>query len=158
MSRNPATFDAEDYAMMAAWLADGTLEADLLAITAGWRGFVDDLDLVDTAGVVAAGVDGLAVDPAAIAAWRPGYGTSLSEMKSLSGDLLSGLPAILYLTLVVQPHVAVATIYALAGEIRDNVQDLARSEGVCATVGAPLARGADRGAWSTWPMILRFRT
>jgi hypothetical protein len=158
VSRNPATFDGEDYATMAAWLADGTLAADLLAITSSWRGFVDDLSLVDTTGVVAAEADGLAINPAATAAWRLNYGTDLGEMKSLSGDLLSGLPAIMFLTMVVQPHVAIATVYALAGEIRDNIQRLARREGVCATVAAPLARGADRGAWSTWPMIMRFKT
>ncbi len=155
MSRNAITYQAEDRVFFEGLVQDAALAATLTSLTAGWRGFADPLAKADISQPVAAGVSGLATDPAATATYRVGYGTDLSDRKALDGNLLCGLPALLYVTLIVQPFVAMTLIDSLTTAIRTSFRSQALAAGMPFNVSVPVARGRDLGTWSTWPMILR---
>lgn len=172
MSTRPESgYQRQDTAILRGWLGDpeaglapdATLLAALLAITTGWRGFYPALELLPTSSPVPAGaptppaVVGTAPNPAACAAWRPSYGTDLSERRALTGGLLQGLPAILYMTLAVQPWVREDTCMRLAEVIRDQIARLARLAGWSPNPSVPVAQTFDVGSgWSGWSIMVRF--
>lgn len=157
VSRDNVTYQREDQAFADSVFADATLSTSLLAVTTGWRGFVASLAKANTANPVAAGVTGFATNPAATGTYRLGYGTDLQDRRGLS-SLLSGLPAIVYCTLIVQPSVALSTVYQLSEPIRTRFAVLAKAAGIVPNETIPLAQGPDLGTWSTWSLLLRART
>lgn len=153
MNRPEAGYQLEDIQTVQGWLADASLTATMTGLTSGWGGFVDAVGKINTA---TAKPPPSPANPNAAAAWRLGYGTDLSERRALTGGLLQGLPAILYFTLAVQPHVAITVPYQLGAAIRDGVATLARASSISVNSSPPMARTFDLGPWSAWSIIIRF--
>lgn len=176
MSRGASTYQLEDIQTVVSWLGDpgtGTaanaaLLASIATVTTGWLGFYPALEAINTsdmspqAAPVPPATLGVAPNPKAGAAWALGYGSDVSLPPSrggrlaLGGGLLEGLPAILYMTLLVQPHVAFQTPYLLAEKIRDGVAALATAAGMPPNPSIPVAQTTGVGKWSAWFVRVRF--
>lgn len=176
MNRGASTYQLEDVQTVIGWLgnpergiaANSAITTAIATVTTGWLGFYPALELIDTstyqpqAAPVPPATVGVAANPKAAAGWRMNYGADVSQPPSrggrlaLGGGLLEGLPAILYLTLLVQPYVDIQTPYRLAEKIRGSIAALAAAANMPPNPSAPIAQGPNVGKWSSWPIIVRF--